>query len=89
MWNNVTHHDGWPSFGLRFSEGTDERVVLEKLIRASNDPQFINRFQVYTTDSYAGGMHLCRNPFRPEQSIIIVQGTSRKQHLCPHATIIP
>ncbi|KAG8214524.1 alkaline-phosphatase-like protein [Butyriboletus roseoflavus] len=54
-WNNVTHYDGWPSFGLRFSEGTDERVVLEKLIRASNEPQFSGKFQVYATDSYAGG----------------------------------
>ncbi|KAF8548172.1 Phosphodiest-domain-containing protein [Imleria badia] len=54
-WHNVTHHDGWPSFGLRFLEGTDERVVLEKLIRASNEPQFTGKFQVYTAESYAGG----------------------------------
>ncbi|KAN0087493.1 Alkaline-phosphatase-like, core domain containing protein [Tylopilus felleus] len=54
-WNNVTHHDGWPSFGLRFSEGTDERVVLKKLIRASNEPQYSGKFEVYTTESYAGG----------------------------------
>lgn len=66
-WNNVTHHDGWPSFGLRFSEGTDERVILEKLVRASNDPQFIDKFQVYTTDTYAGGMHKSHYPFRPRK----------------------
>jgi len=54
-WNNVTHHDGWPSFGLRFSDGTDEQVVLEKLIRASNEPQFSGKFEVYFTDSYTGG----------------------------------
>ncbi|KAF8443018.1 alkaline-phosphatase-like protein [Boletus edulis BED1] len=54
-WNNVTHYDGWPSFGLRFVEGTDERVVLEKLVHASNEPQFSGKFQVYITDSYAGG----------------------------------
>lgn len=60
-WNNVTHRDGWPSFGIRLSEGTDERAVLEKLIRASNDPQFSSKFEVYTADSYAGGMDLCHN----------------------------
>ena len=61
-WNNVTHRDGWPSFGLRFSEETDERVVLEKLIRASNEPQFSGKFQVYATDSYAGGRYLRHDP---------------------------
>ena len=67
-WSNVTYHDGWPSFGLRFSEGTDERVVLEKLIRASNEPQFGGKFQVYITDSYTGGMHLFHSPSRSEKT---------------------
>ncbi|KAF9220905.1 Phosphodiest-domain-containing protein [Gyrodon lividus] len=53
-WNNVTHHDGWPSMGLRFTEGTDEQVVFDKLIRASENPKFSGKFEVYTTDSYAG-----------------------------------
>lgn len=57
-WNNVTHYDGWPSFGLRFSGGTDERVILEKLVRASHAPQYSGKFHVYTTESYAGGKHL-------------------------------
>ncbi|KAF9242638.1 alkaline-phosphatase-like protein [Melanogaster broomeanus] len=54
-WENVTHYDGWPSMGLRFTEETDQRIVLETLVRASNDPEFSGKFEVYTTDSYAGG----------------------------------
>ncbi|KIK90554.1 hypothetical protein PAXRUDRAFT_831614 [Paxillus rubicundulus Ve08.2h10] len=54
-WNNVTHHDGWPSMGLRFTEGTDERIVLDKLVQASKNPEIGSKFEVYTTDSYAGG----------------------------------
>ncbi|KAG9315860.1 Phosphodiest-domain-containing protein [Chiua virens] len=54
-WKNVTHNDGWPSFGLRFSEGTDETAMLEQLIRASNYPQYSGKFEVYTAESYAGG----------------------------------
>ena len=65
-WNNVTHHDGWPLYGLRFSEETDQRVALEKLVRASNEPQFNGKFQVYFTDSYTGGMHLRHDPSWPE-----------------------
>ncbi|KAF8843353.1 Phosphodiest-domain-containing protein [Paxillus ammoniavirescens] len=51
-WNNVTHHDGWPSLGLRFTEGTDEQVVLDKLVRASKNPEISSKFEVYTTDAY-------------------------------------
>ncbi|KIJ64399.1 hypothetical protein HYDPIDRAFT_28347 [Hydnomerulius pinastri MD-312] len=54
-WKNVTHHDGWPSMGLRFVEGTDERIVLEKLVQASKNPEFERKFEVYTAEGYVGG----------------------------------
>ena len=33
---------------------------MKKLIRASNEPQYSGKFEVYTTESYAGGMDLRR-----------------------------
>jgi hypothetical protein len=88
-WNNVTHHDGWPSLGLRFTEGTDEQVVLDKLVRASKNPEISGKFEVYTTDAYTGGVFSCSLPQSQARS-------SSSQPPCrlscgsgAHATTIP
>ncbi|KAI6016235.1 nucleotide pyrophosphatase [Pisolithus marmoratus] len=57
-WGVVTHADGWPSMGLRFRAGTDQRAVLSKLMRAARDPRYIGKFDVFVTAAYTGGSDL-------------------------------
>ena len=53
-WEVVTHADGWPSMGLRFQDGTDQREVLKKLMRAARDERYMGKFDVFVTNAYTG-----------------------------------
>lgn len=55
-WDSVTHTDGWPSMGLRFQPGTDEREILEKLMRAVRDERYAGKFDVFVTKAYHGSV---------------------------------
>ncbi|KAL4081232.1 alkaline-phosphatase-like protein [Scleroderma citrinum] len=53
-WQVVTHADGWPSMGLHFTPGTDQRDVLKRLMRATRDERYIGKFDVFVTNAYTG-----------------------------------
>lgn len=53
-WEVVTHVDGWPNMGLRFQDGTDQREMLKKLMRAARDERYIGKFDVFVTNAYTG-----------------------------------
>ncbi|KAG8935051.1 hypothetical protein FRC01_009091 [Tulasnella sp. 417] len=50
-WEAIEHNDGWPSYGLRFKQGTNTTEMLRRLYAgaASMNPR---AFDVYVTESY-------------------------------------
>lgn len=55
----IEHEDGWPALGIRFREGTNETLYLERLHKASE--QHPEQFEVFTHETMPRRWHFSNN----------------------------